>query len=915
MPIPRATARLQLNQGFTLDKAAEVVDYLADLGVSHLYLSPVFQARPGSSHGYDGTDPNMINPEIGGEAALLRLVERVRSRGLGLVLDIVSNHMASISPDNSWWTDVLRNGWNSSYAHFFDIDWQRRPTRGKVLLPLLDRQYGEALAAGKIRLTYQAEESEFGVECSGRRLPLCPESQAALGAMMSSGRLSPEEVLLGHDPANGGGERLHALLEFQAYRLAWWRTAADEINWRRFFEVSELVGVRVELPEVFEAMHALLFRMYRDGWIDGVRVDHVDGLADPGGYCRSLRERLNRLAAERPDRADGPRPYLIVEKILADDEPLRTDWAVDGTTGYDFMSDVCAVLHDGAGEEPLSRLWAEVGPAYADLDSQLSAVRRKLLRENFTSEFESLARLFKEVADSDLKSRDFSLTMIRRGLAALMEQFRVYRTYWYQGRGTDQDRAVLDRAAALTRRSLRPAEHGVLDWLVACFEPARSPAFREANVRARALMEKAVIRFQQLTSPLAAKSLEDTVFYRYLRLISRNEVGSDPARFFLSPEEFHRRVLARGARFPLGMLATATHDHKRGEDGRARLAVISEAPAEWRRRVGRWLSDSSGLDPDRFWPDPVDRYMIFQTLIGAWPNSPAEPDELAEIMGQLEKRLIQWLDKALKESKRHTDWAASNPEYEEAGRAYLRNLFAGLKRENSVLADLMSFVDLIAPAGAINILAQVTLKLTVPGVPDLYQGTEKWDFSLVDPDNRRPVDFKALKASLAETPDWQELVTNWRDGRLKQNLIHQILRYRREQAQLFQAGRYAPLELTGRHSGRGLAFIRRLGDHMVIVAVSRLSFPLLEVARTKVPLVNGQEWGDTALTVPENSAGHWRNLLSGCPVGAQGQKSLLLAEVLEKLPVALLIPASIRPGPNGLRYSAGGRLGAGRWPV
>jgi len=707
--IPRATYRIQFHRDFPFDAAIPLAGYLKSLGISHLYASPIGTARSGSNHGYDVVDPTRINPELGGEDGFRALAAALKAEGLGIILDIVPNHMAVGGDDNLWWMDVLEHGPGSRYARFFDIDWHPDDPamQGKLLAPFLGEQYGEALRSGALTLTGDGA----AVMAHGtHRFPIRPEDRQAL---VSEGDLATRYD--GRDPE--GAERLHALLERQHYRLAWWRTAADEINWRRFFDITELAGLRVEDQAVFDAVHALPLRLYREGLIDGVRVDHVDGLADPGGYCRQLRAALD---AQR----EGP-AYLVVEKILAAGEPLPTDWQTDGTSGYDFMNHVAGLLHDPAGEAPLTRYWHELSGRPADFAQEEHAVRVEILERTFPGQLDAVAAAFHQVAD--LATRDLSRGMIRRGLAAILVQFSAYRTY---GGHSADDRLV--RAAVAAKLAAPPSETGVIDQLVAWMQGPGA--------------EDATRRFEQLSAPLAAKSVEDTAFYRYGRLLSRTDVGFDADRFSLSPVEFADEVAARAATYPHAMLATATHDHKRGEDVRARLAVLSEMPELWIETATRWaeLSIAEGIDAG-------DCYQVLQTLVGACPFVLDDPDGFAE-------RVVQWSQKALREAKLRSSWTLPDDAYEARVAGFIRAFLSGaeLRRE------LTDFVARIGPAGAVNGIVQAVLRSTLPGVPDCYQGAELWDLSLVDPDNRRPVDYTARQAQGS---------ADWRDGKVKQAAI------------------------------------------------------------------------------------------------------------------------------------------------
>lgn len=763
--IPRATYRIQFHRDFPFDAAVPLAGYLKSLGISHLYASPIGTARAGSTHGYDVVDPTTINPELGGEGGFRALAAALRAEGLGIILDIVPNHMAVGGADNRWWLDVLEHGPDSDYARFFDIDWNG----GKLLAPFLGMAYGEALRDGALTL----EPDGSAIMAHGtHRFPIRPEDRAALA---SEGDLASRYD--GRTPE--GAERLHALLERQHYRLAWWRTAADEINWRRFFDITELAGLRVEEQAVFDAVHALPLRLYREGLIDGVRVDHVDGLADPGGYCQRLRAALE---AQR----EGP-AYLIVEKILAAGEPLPRDWQTDGTSGYDFMNHVAGLLHDPAGEAPLTRYWHELSGRPADFAEEEHAARIEILERTFPGQLDAVAAAFHQVARADLATRDLTLGMIRRALAAILVQFTAYRSYG--GQSLD-DR--LGRAAAAAKEAVPPSETAVIDQLVAWMQSGQA--------------QDATRRFEQLSAPLAAKSVEDTAFYRYGRLLSRTDVGFDADRFSLSPAEFAQTVEARAAAFPHAMLTTATHDHKRGEDVRARLAVLSEMPDLWIETATRWaeLSIAEGIDAG-------DCYQVLQTLVGACPFVLDDPDGFAE-------RVVLWSQKALREAKLRSSWTLPDEAYE----ARVADFIRGFLANGELRRELTDFVDRIGPAGAVNGIVQAVLRSTLPGVPDCYQGAELWDLSLVDPDNRRPVDYAARQ---------NDDSGDWRTGKVKQAAIAECLAMKSADASFMR------VEASGARAGNIFTF--RTSGLLVVVPIRS--------ARAVTPdlTFDAAWWGDT----------------------------------------------------------------------
>lgn len=928
--VPAATARLQLHKDFTFAHAIDVLPYYAALGVSHIYSSPILTARSGSTHGYDIVDPTHINAELGGEEGLRRLVAAIRQAGMGLILDIVPNHMG-IGAENPWWQHVLEWGEASPYARWFDIDWHPADEAldGKVMAPFLGQPYGDALAAGEIRLEYNPARGKFFVAYYTHCFPISPPDylpilhaadsprlaavvtafdagrdeqgalpqqnvEAGIGLLRELG--SSDEGLADIQAAitafspdtPAGRDALHLLLERQHYRLAWWRCAADGINWRRFFEVTDLVGVRVEQDDVFEATHAMIFRLYTEGLIDGVRVDHVDGLADPGAYCRKLRNRLRALASQRPAHLPPAPAYIIAEKILAHEESLRLDWEIDGTSGYDFMDRVGALLHDPAGEAALSAMWAQRSGRELDFPGEVRMARRQLLANNLSGEFESAARALHAVAHTDLRTRDFSLGAIRRVYAELLVHFPVYRTYVDGNGGNDLDRQVIERTLEYARHSVERTEIPLLEvvarWL------AGDPPRDAGNPRVQSLIQRAITRFQQLTPPLAAKSVEDTAFYRYGRLLSRNEVGSDPCQFSIGVDQFHEANVQRAAQFPNSLLATATHDHKRGEDLRARLAVLSECPAEWDAAVAEWMlinaacrrsvPGDSGAPP-AVAPQPADELMLYQMLAGAWPVGLQASDRKG--VRQFAERLERWQTKALREAKQVSDWVLPNEDYETACREFL---FAILddSAQRPFLKQLAAIVARITPAGIANSLMQAVLRMTSPGIPDLYQGTDLWDFSLVDPDNRRAVDHD-LRAALLEQGDAPVTsMAGWESGWIKQQIIRRTLQLRARDPELFSRGSYQPLRIDGPGAGHVIGFARSLHDRTILVFATHLAAPL--IGSSHVPLVPGAAWQGTAAALAGLAHGSWQDIYTGNVIHATG--TLAIGTALATLPVAVL---------------------------
>ena len=925
-----ATARLQFHKDFPLDRATELVPYLNSLGISHLYASPIFKARPGSTHGYDIVDHNVINPELGGEPALLRLVEALRAQGMGLILDIVPNHMGVGGADNAWWLDVLEWGRSSPYAEFFDVDWDPPDStlRGRMLAPFLGQSYGEVLAAGELSLKFDETDGRLFVDYFDNRFPIDPRDYAAI-LLSEGGSLEAVARRFGDLPTDRDGMRreadaareelrrpeyaqaitdalkqynartdagrdhLHRLLDRQNFRLAWWRAASDEINWRRFFDVNALAGIRAEVANVFDATHATILRLYSEGLIDGVRVDHVDGLADPRGYCRKLRRRLEIAAQDRPAVLPKAPAILWVEKILATHERMPTEWGTDGTTGYDFMNDAAGVLHDPDGEGEITRIWTGITGRPGALDAESIPARRQILRESLSSELFATSVALHRIARRDLATRDYTLTAIIRTLTELLAHFRVYRIYAGPAGMTDADKQAMDWAVAGARRNVRATDRHLLELVVGWLsgDDLRSvPAGSRRRERLRAM-----VRFQQLSAPTAAKSLEDTTFYRYGRLISRNEVGTEPSQFALTPQAWHSASRSRRTRFPRALLTTATHDHKRGEDARARLAVISEIPSEWEAALGRWMRLNAPLRRDLAGPAPdaTDEVMLYETLIGAWPLELSSEDR--DGLVAFRERVEAWQQKALREAKRHSGWAAPNEEYEQACQDFLAGVLDP-DRPARVVHELHGFVQRVAVPGALNGLAQALLRITAPGVPDLYQGTEFWDFSLVDPDNRRPVDYGERSSALQANGAPGELLANWRDGHVKQAIIRRALQFREQSPLLFAEGTYVPLEVEGPMASHVLAFARCLdvkggAEPASITVVSRLAAHNIV---NDSPLIAPEAWKGTTIVLPRNFsslktvdrlAAHAE---TGRRFGDVGQDRIAVAGVLAALPVALL---------------------------
>ncbi|MBF4559467.1 malto-oligosyltrehalose synthase [Pseudomonas sp. p50] len=910
----RATLRLQFHKGFTLDQAVPLVPYFARLGISHVYASPLLAARAGSMHGYDVVDPTAVNPELGGEPALRRLVAALREQNMGLILDIVSNHMAVGGSDNPWWLDLLEWGRLSPYGEFFDIQWHSPDPlmEGQLLLPFLGSDYGVALQDGTLPLRFNAQRGSFHVEHYDHHFPICPSSYGELlktdddslktladrfttlsyqtDAHSLAIPLKAELSELASDPAvlqrieqnlnaydsltPEGFQRLHQLLERQSYRLASWRTAGDDINWRRFFDVNELGGLRVERPAVFEETHAKIFELVAEGLIDGLRIDHIDGLADPRGYCRKLRRRVDSLS---PDR----HLPIYVEKILGEGETLHRDWSVDGTTGYEFMNQLSLLQHDPAGAQTLGDLWNRYSERPADFGQEAKLARAQILNGSLAGDFESVAQALLQVARDDLMTRDLTLGAIRRALQELIVHFPVYRTYISPRGRSSEDDVFFQQAMDGARQTLGEADWPVLDCLAGWLG---GKPWRERPIgRSRKILKHACVRFQQLTSPAAAKAVEDTAFYRSAVLLSRNDVGFSTEQFSAPIADFHQVCVDRLEAFPDNLLATATHDHKRGEDTRARLAVLSERSAWYAEQVPLWQALARPLRNDDQMPSTGDELILYQAILGSWPLDLRSDDGPA--LEEYAKRLWQWQQKALREAKLQSSWSAPNDAYESATQAFIERLL--LSPDGELLRSALGkAVQTIAAPGALNSLAQTLLRMTVPGVPDLYQGNDYWDFTLVDPDNRRPLDYLSRQQSLEQPLDLTDLLANWRDGRVKQALITNTLNLRAEHAELFARGTYQALEVVGSEAHRVLAFARELAGKRAIVIVPIRCAPLLKNGAE--PRIDAPQWGDTRVKLPfESSDEHLKGLFSSTAVTKN--RELNISAALGDFPVNLFI--------------------------
>lgn len=814
--VPRATYRVQLHAGFTFADAAEITTYLRDLGISHLYCSPYLQARPGSTHGYDVVDPHRFSEELGGADGHARLVDRLSANGMSHILDVVPNHMAVGEPANRWWWDVLRHGPSSRYASYFDINWDP-PTdklRWMVHCPVLGDHYGRVLDEGHFRL--ERRDDEIVVTYFEHAFPISPASMEELGGA------DIEDVI---ERANSDAALMHELLERQHYRLAYWRTSGQELNYRRFFAINELVALRMENPAVFEHVHAFVLDLVKDGILQGLRIDHIDGLRDPEDYLQRL-------------RAEASSAYIVVEKILEPSEELPSSWPVEGTTGYDYLNVAGGLMVDPDAEARLTDLYETVTGGDVDIETMTRDKKWLLMRTELATDLERLTDLFVDVCEGYPAHRDYTRSELRFALAETIAAFPVYRSYVRALRASTQDERVVVEATDLAskrRPDLEPELFGLLRDVL--LMRTTHPIDHEL-----------ALRFQQTSGPVMAKGVEDTLFYAFNRFAALNEVGGDPGVFGVGIDRFHSWNESRARRWPHAMLATSTHDTKRSEDVRARMALLSEIPEAWARTVTGWIDRTARYRRDDM-PDRDMEYLLYQTLVGAWPLSI--------------ERAVEYMAKASKEAKVHTSWIDPNDAYDDA----LRGFVEGILSDADLVSEIEAFVAPLVDPGYVNSLAQTVLKLTAPGVPDIYQGQELWDFSLVDPDNRRPVDYGARRALLGRI-EGLRAEDAWADrasGTPKLMLVHRALTLREESPQAF-SGDYRSLTVEGTARDHLVAFSR--GDSVVTI-VPRLTIKL------------GGAWADTRVHLP---AGAWRDAVTG--VRLEG--SISPTEAFAGFPVALL---------------------------
>ena len=908
----RATYRLQLTPDFTFNDVQNIVSYLADLGISHVYLSPIFQAQAGSTHGYDVVDHNQINQELGGSEAFLEMVNLLQSRDLGVVIDFVPNHMGINGSLNWRWLEVLEEGKSSRFASYFDIEWKPRSghLRDRVLIPVLHDLYGKVLQEGEIRL--RVVDGRILADYRGNQFPLCPSSQLSILQALSTrcpegarvrvddlvqqftdweanpvGVVYPREKvadlraglssLLAEDSLRACLEQilrelngipgqpnsfdlLHELLEQQHYVLSYWKTGPFEINYRRFFTVDSLIGIKMEDPEVFASTHALVRQFAQQGIIQGIRIDHIDGLWDPKGYLRNLESTFKGAPAAL---------YTLVEKILTDGETLPR-WAVNGTTGYEFAGDLVNLLTATESEQAFTELYRDFTGISGQRRQFHRATKLEIIDRLFPTVIDGLTDGLERLAKADRNWRDLTRAGLKKTLGEVIASLQVYRTY---RRGddplTEEDRRVIESAVRQARQENYSLDGGCLKLLEDLWLGAYPD--REASSEKRREAHAWVNKFQQITGAIMAKSVEDTLFYRYVRLFAHSEVGHDPFQFGKEPGAFHEANLARRRQWPSTMLSTSTHDTKTSEDVRARLLALSDQPTEWKTAILTWREmnrEHKTMVGGREAPEPNEEYLLYQALIGAWPLDESLPSE--QFIGRIKAYFV----KAVCEAKLNSGWITPNEAWQQACESFVVRILS--PRSSPFLEQLRDFVKVVAQRGMDRSLVQTTLKLTSPGIPDLYQGNEIWDFSLVDPDNRRPIDYsqrmRALQ-SMAEAPSTVgDLMESWTDGRIKLFVTSRLLGFRTQQPDLFLEGDYIPLELTGAWKDRALAFKRTARNRSLLVLVAIRQLP-------DRPLHG-------AFARPEQVPERYSDLFSEREINFSSEE-LALQDVLAGMPVAV----------------------------
>ncbi len=942
---PLSTYRFQLNVQFTFKQTLQLVDYLDLLGVSHCYLSSILQAKSGSMHGYDIVDHSQINAEIGTPQEFEALVSALRKKNMGIILDIVPNHMFAMDKANRWWNNVLENGPSSPYANYFDIDWSppRPQLANKVLLPLLEQPYGEALESQALKIIYQ--DGAFLVQLPGIELPTDPKSwitlletianhliprvdednthflelqsiltalthlpeRTALTEEQITERQREKEVikhrlktlfdqseLINHTLfrqlalLNGNKEDLssfddlESFLNEQTYRLCFWRVANDEINYRRFFDVCDLAGLCTENPEVFEATHALIFEMLRNNQLDGLRIDHVDGLLDPEKYLKELRDHGNF--------------YLIVEKILTGNEKLRPEWPLDGTVGYEFLNLLNGIFVVQQNRKALHDIYSSFTENTTRIADQVYISKKLILTASMSSELSVLAQQLDRISQQHRSSRDFSAESLKAALRETIACFPAYRSYIDGPNGVihEEDRVYIAAAISRAKRLNPPTSPLLFDFIHQVLLLEHPPGISEEEIANR---EAFIMRFQQLTGPVMAKGVEDTAFYRNYPLSSLNEVGADIYSFGTSKETFHEKNSERHESWPNTMTTTSTHDTKRSEDARARINVLSEIPEEWAQALQRWSQMNllhKDKENDELVPSENEEYLLYQSIIGTWPLYPMDP------AGHLEytTRIAAYMDKALKEAKVHTSWINPNGSYDSKVKAFVEKILDPNTTKNPFIADLTKFMPKIIYAGMVNSINQTLLKVTCPGVPDFYQGNESWDFSLVDPDNRRAVDYEKRKQMLETIHEGMDknlpellnqMVQSPEDGRIKMYITTKLLHLRKAHQTLFSKGTYIPLKVIGSAQNQIIAYAWQQANKVVVVLATRFVSALLP---TPSLVIDPIAWEGTKVLLPkEVAATSFVDLFTQTTITTEmcdNEAALDLKTIFKTLPLALL---------------------------
>jgi (1->4)-alpha-D-glucan 1-alpha-D-glucosylmutase len=940
MRVPLSTYRLQFNMDFGFQQAIAIVKYLNELGISDIYASPVLKAKKGSLHGYDIIDMNNLNPEIGSENDFHELIAELHKAGMGWIQDIVPNHMCITSNENMWWTDILENGMSSMYSKFFDIDWEpvKKELSNKILLPFLGDQYGNVLENQELKLI--SEQGAFFICYYDHRFPVKPETYPSilenriesLGNMMSrdnphfvellsiitalkhlpldtetdiekiSERYREKEIIKKRistlceesqdiksfitrniDEFNGkkGNSQssilLDKLLREQVYRLSHWRVATEEINYRRFFDVNDLAAIRMEDPRVFKETHTLIHKLIRERKITGLRVDHPDGLYNPPEYFQRLQKSYH---------PDDPF-YIVGEKILTKGEKMPEDWPVSGTTGYSFMNSLNGIFVDSKNVKAFDGIYARFIKSKTSFPHTVYEKKKLIMHASMSSELNTLGHYLNRISEKDMHTRDFTLYSLTTAIKEVIACFPVYRTYINSFGVQDNDRKYIELAVSKAKRKNPAVSESIFEFLKNVLLLSFPAYFEDANKKE---WLDFVMRFQQITGPVMAKGLEDTAFYVYNRLVSLNEVGGDPERFGLSVEAFHGQNIERSKSWPHSMIATSTHDSKRSEDVRARINVLSEVPNEWKSNLMKWNKSNKKkklIIESQSIPDRNEEYLLYQTLIGAWPFGTMEKPEYEIFI----KRIQDYMIKALREAKVNTSWINPYSEYENAVITFVERIL-GDEANNQFLNELKVFQKKISYFGLYNSLSQTLLKITCPGIPDFYQGTELWDLSLVDPDNRHPVDYSVRSWLFFEMKDRErkdinklidEILSTKEDGRIKMFLIYKALTERKKQRELFGHGNYIPLETGGTFKENIVVFAREFKNSWAVLVIPRL---LTYVIKENRDPLGESVWNDTYIILPGNAPSIWRDAITGATIN--GQEKLFVGEILKYFPCALL---------------------------